>query len=90
MTDTLNAGSWVALAACRDRNPEIFFPDSMKNAGPAKRVCANCPVALECFRFALSTRQRWGVWAGTTPKQRAALRKLAAGKPGTRAKESGS
>jgi WhiB family redox-sensing transcriptional regulator len=66
--------AWAVAAACRDADPDLFFPESMEDAGPAKRVCAGCPVALECFRFALDTEQRWGVWAGTTPKQRTRLR----------------
>lgn len=86
-TKTVRKGAsgqeWTAKAACRNADPETFFPNSMEDAGPAKRVCASCTVALECFQFALGTKQQWGVWAGTTPKQRAALRKLAAaaGKP---------
>lgn len=70
---------WTTKAACQDADPELFFPDSMDDAGAAKRVCATCPVARECLRFALDTEQRWGIWGGSTARQRVRLQKRLAG-----------
>lgn len=37
-------------------------------------VCATrCPVIAECAAFALANHEPYGVWAGTTPKDRAQL-----------------
>jgi WhiB family transcriptional regulator, redox-sensing transcriptional regulator len=57
-------------AACRDANTEVFFPVSDAHAGPAKEICATCPVREECLEFALETRPADGVWGGLTPIER--------------------
>ena len=69
---------WWSLAACKSRDPELFFPIS--SAGPgldqvrrAKAVCAGCQVRPECLDFALRTRTAEGVWGGTSPEEREQL-----------------
>ncbi len=68
--------SWRAQAACQWHDPEIFFPQSYQESHEAKRICASCPVVNECFLYALSvpTQSDHGVYGGTTPMQRTALR----------------
>lgn len=78
--------SWVDRAACHGEDPDMFFEvaDSecaLDRTHEALRVCARCPVAAECLRWALSTGQAHGVWGGTTPRQRRLLRR-AASRPG--------
>lgn len=41
----------------------------------ARATCAGCPVKEECLEYALVNNERWGVWGGTTPPERAAMRK---------------
>lgn len=57
-------------AACRDADTSVFFPASDADAGPAKEICAACPVREECLEFALETRPSDGVWGGLTPIER--------------------
>ena len=57
-------------AACRDADTSVFFPASDAHAGPAKEICASCPVREECLEFALETRPADGVWGGLTPIER--------------------
>lgn len=71
--------AWVATAACRDTNPDLFFPITETGPGArqvrtAKAVCAACPVAARCLAWALDTGQPYGIWGGHTPAERAALR----------------
>jgi WhiB family redox-sensing transcriptional regulator len=71
--------SWIDLAACRDVDPEIFFPISTTGAAlgqihEAQAICARCPVAADCLDWALRIGQDNGVWGGTTPEERRALR----------------
>jgi WhiB family redox-sensing transcriptional regulator len=73
---------WGPRAACRSADPELFFPVSW--AGPslaqiaeARTVCASCEVRRECLAFALATGQPYGVWGGTSPDERAVLRRKA-------------
>ena len=66
---------WRAAAACRDMETDIFFPESDEEAGPAKAVCARCPVIEPCLSFALANRQEQGVWGGMTETERRRLRR---------------
>jgi WhiB family redox-sensing transcriptional regulator len=70
---------WRDLAACRDRDPELFFP--IGNAGPAlgqvaraKQICAGCTVRAPCLEWALASGQEAGVWGGTSEDERRVLR----------------
>ena len=46
---------WVALAACRDADPELFFSDGDgRGTAVALRICAGCPVNEECLEWALT------------------------------------
>ncbi|HET6754822.1 MAG TPA: WhiB family transcriptional regulator [Jiangellaceae bacterium] len=71
---------WRHIAACRDEDPELFFP--IGNTGPAllqieeaKSVCRRCPVREECLQFALETGQDAGVWGGLSEDERRALKR---------------
>jgi WhiB family transcriptional regulator, redox-sensing transcriptional regulator len=71
---------WRELSACRQEDPDLFFP--LVAAGPglvqierAKAVCARCPVRAECLRFAMETAQDHGVWGGASEDERRALRR---------------
>lgn len=70
--------NWRLRSACRDENPELFFPH--REDGPwaaqvaeAKAVCARCPVQSECLQSALETRQDTGVWGGLSESERRSL-----------------
>lgn len=76
---TLTQMEWRAAAACRDADPELFFP--VGDAGPARRqerhareVCAGCPVREQCLRWALAHGAE-GVWGGTTTAERHRMRR---------------
>ncbi len=67
--------TWRREAACRDLDTNVFFPLTDDEAGPAKAVCATCPVREQCLEFALATRQDDGVWGGLTETERRRLRR---------------
>lgn len=71
--------NWRQAGACRDEDPELFFP---VGTGPAAElltaqavsVCNRCPSEAECLRWALDAPiALYGVWGGTTEEERAAL-----------------
>ena len=72
---------WRHYAACRDIDPELFFP--IGKAGPvvahqvaqARRVCAGCQVREPCLHWAVASGQDAGVWGGTTEEERRRLRR---------------
>ena len=66
---------WRRSAACREADPDLFFPVSLAGPGRdeacrAKAICAACQVRRQCLQFALATRQTHGVWGGTTEEER--------------------
>lgn len=68
---------WQDHGACRDTDPAIFFhPQNERGARrarrevAAKRVCAPCPVRLECADYAIRAREPFGVWGGLTEEER--------------------
>ena len=71
---------WQEGAACRDSDPDLFFPVGTKGAAveeieAAKAVCATCPVSEHCLAYALETNQETGVWGGTSEEERRRLRR---------------
>jgi predicted Fe-S protein YdhL (DUF1289 family) len=57
--------SWMARAACRGQDTELFYIDRSTSHG---KVCGGCPVRAECLVAGL--RDEFGVWGGSTPAQR--------------------
>ncbi|SFP01225.1 WhiB family transcriptional regulator, redox-sensing transcriptional regulator [Amycolatopsis arida] len=71
---------WQHRAACRDEDPELFFPVSDMGPGArqtaqAKAVCARCPARIECLEYALDNGLDFGVFGGTTERERRALKR---------------
>ncbi len=59
------------LVPCRGVTALMYDPLGVARA---KAVCAGCPVRAECLEFALANDERWGVWGGTSERQRRAMR----------------
>ena len=68
---------WMRRANCLGCNPVRFFPTVGEAAAEAKAVCAGCTVRVECFEYAAANNERFGVWGGTTEKERRLLRRWA-------------
>ncbi|MFC4943327.1 WhiB family transcriptional regulator [Pseudonocardia sp. GCM10023141] len=83
-TRQLPVGDWRALAACRDVDPDLFFP--VAESGPvfdeqvveAKAVCASCPVRQQCLEFARDALSD-GIAGGLTAQERRELPTSASG-----------
>lgn len=70
------------LAACRDVDPELFFPVGApgfpaydRQVARAKAVCRTCPVLVSCLFFALNAGIEYGVYGGADEFERATLRR---------------
>lgn len=71
---------WRASAACRDSDPDLFFPvgttgPAIEQIANAKAVCRQCDSQADCLEFALATDQDDGIWGGTTGEERRQLQK---------------
>jgi WhiB family redox-sensing transcriptional regulator len=72
--------SWMSRGACRQADPELFFPIATVN-GPAARqveaaraVCGACAVRAKCLSYALEVMPD-GIWGGTTLAERRTARR---------------
>jgi WhiB family transcriptional regulator, redox-sensing transcriptional regulator len=71
---------WLDQAACRDMDPERFFPESGEHtkAAEAKAICGSCQVRDQCVELAVKAAggldQDHGVFGGTLPAERSQLR----------------
>jgi WhiB family transcriptional regulator, redox-sensing transcriptional regulator len=73
---------WRHRAACRDVDPELFFPAAdpgkplgAKQLALPKAVCRRCPVKADCLAWALVTGQDAGVWGGLCAEERRELKR---------------
>jgi len=88
-TDFYYDDDWRIKAACRDEDPELFFPLGSSSAADrlqiaeAKSICHGCPVLTECRRWTLKFDPSHGVFAGLSEDERAVTRarRKAAGEP---------
>lgn len=67
-------------AACVSEPEDAMFPFDGDEAGIeyAKGVCRRCPVREACLNEALSRNESSGIWGGTDPGERRAMKRAAA------------
>jgi len=66
-----------ARCAESDVDPEIFFPERSVYVVPlkaARNCCRECMIRATCLKYAMDNQIPHGVWGGTTPNEREALR----------------
>jgi WhiB family redox-sensing transcriptional regulator len=69
----------MSRGACRQADPELFFPvaaatgPAERQAEAAKAVCGRCDVRADCLSYALEVMPE-GTWGATTPEERRAAR----------------
>lgn len=72
---------WSKKAACREVDPELFFPDAQigrpSSAGErsmqvrnAKLICKGCNALSQCREYALAREEPHGIWGNMTPRER--------------------
>src|SRR3954452_19639846 len=81
------AAQWLGLrdaleqggqGPCQTTDAEAWWPDARDAHGPAARMaldaCRQCEAAGPCLAYALAADQRYGIWGGTLPQDRQAIR----------------
>jgi WhiB family redox-sensing transcriptional regulator len=80
LTPSARSANWMMRGACRQADPELFFPVSTaqgparRQAEAAKAICAQCPVRAVCLAYALEVMPE-GIWGGTTSEERRLARR---------------
>lgn len=71
------ATDWRDDAACRDKDPALFFgPDGereleqLAREASAKAICSACPVRTGCLEYAMDRPARYGLWGGLNEAER--------------------
>ncbi len=72
--------AWQANAHCIGTGHDMYFGNeneqptmSIKQVRNAAKLCDVCPVYEDCLRHALTVREEYGVWAGTSGRTRRRL-----------------
>lgn len=66
--------SWKTQGRCAEVDPDLFFPEKGESSNGAKLVCRGCEVQEQCLAYAMKHGIRWGVWGGTSERQRQRMR----------------
>ncbi len=79
---TVASAEWRKDSACRDTDPDLFFPvgttgPAIEQIETAKAVCRQCHAQTQCLEYAIETNQDSGIWGGTSEDERRQLRKAA-------------
>lgn len=82
-TCSTSDSDWWLRAACRGLDTDLFFPARGESTTAAEAVCSSCPVTDDCLWFALGRTeaagpQRFGIWGGSSERQRRNLRQAQA------------
>ena len=83
LTLTIESDEWRRTAACRDTDPDLFFPvgttgPAIEQSANAKAVCRQCESQTACLEYAIATNQDSGIWGGTSEEERRQMRRQAA------------
>ena len=86
-TPTVPAGAeaeWARLRAgiaalpvavpCAGPERPFWHSTDVAEQAAAARACLECPLLDRCDDYATAAGERWGVWGGTTDKERRARR----------------
>lgn len=73
---------WLAEAACADHDADLWFPPDgalgRSIAAQAKAICHVCPVRLDCLAGAVARYEEFGIYGGTSERERRELRRQVA------------
>ena len=66
---------WRLRANCMGVDPDMFFPERGASMQEAKEVCRGCPVREDCLEFAITHNEKFGIWCGTSERERRRIRR---------------
>lgn len=58
--------------------PDLFYPEDYPNHSRdranatkiAKQICRECPLQIMCLDYAVTAKEEFGIWGGTTAHER--------------------
>lgn len=67
--------AWRHDGACNGVVDDRFFPERGQSTRPAKDICAGCKVRETCLEYALENGEKFGIWGGTSERERRRIRR---------------
>lgn len=59
---------WRGDSLCSKKENEelidLFFSEELEDKHKVKNLCFSCPVRKDCIKYALESKEIWGVWGG--------------------------
>ena len=74
MFTSIETRNWARKALCLDMETEDFFPKRGESTKHVKAICRSCPVVKPCLEFAIRNTEKFGVWGGTSERERRKMR----------------
>ena len=75
MNETDEDKSWQMLSNCLGVDPDLFFPERGASTKDAKAVCQGCVVREDCLEYAVTNREKFGIWGGLSERERRRIRR---------------
>lgn len=66
--------AWMELGNCRGMDADLFFPERGEAVNQAKAVCVGCEVKEQCLQYALANSEHFGIWGGSSERERRMMR----------------
>ncbi len=73
--------AWRSESICRKHPTRWWFGGDQRETAVARGICATCGVQSACLEFAIGRPEMLGIWAATTPADRAAIRRARSAPP---------
>lgn len=67
--------TWKDRANCIGVDTDLFFPGRGESNQRALAVCKGCEVRQACLDYAMARGEKFGIWGGTSERQRRRLRR---------------
>lgn len=53
----------------------IFYPEGAASHTAARNMCHECAVCEQCLNFAIDHDEKFGIWGGTTERERRVIKR---------------
>jgi hypothetical protein len=64
---------WHGRGTCRQVDPDLWFESYPSKYDPVFKLCAECPVQVQCLRQSFDNAEEFGVWGGMSSNERERL-----------------
>lgn len=74
ISEVVNDAPWMAKGLCRQGDPDLWMSTRARDQREAQAICLTpCPVRQKCFAYAIERREPFGIWGGSTERQRRSI-----------------